>query len=175
MKTIYTLGLFFLFLFISGCQSNDDKVDTTQEIFMRALVNGDSFEVFNNPSNVQAFLYYDTDNVLNFNMRGIDDKDQRIEFGVKEFNGIGTYNLKFNLNDQSDWGQIRLLKNNNDKDYVEYNTQSALTKDGRGSLIITSVDDEKVEGSFEFFVGGVSLENTDDVTVTNGEFKANLK
>lgn len=166
--------LSLLFLLIISCQSNDDIIDSSPEVFLRAQVNGENFRSSDDSFNVQVFLFKDSNDVLNFEMRGIDDEDQRIEFGIKEFDGIGTYDLRFNLNDQSKWGQIRILINDSEN-YAAYNTQSVLTKDGAGSLIITSIDDEKVEGAFKFFVGGTSSGSHDDIAVTNGVFKAAFK
>lgn len=161
-------------MLITNCQVEDEKVEDSQEVLMKAIINGENFQVVDNPSNIQAFIYKDSEEVLNFNIRGIDKENKIIEFGIKEFDGVGTYDLKFNLNNQSNWGQIRLPVNDG-KDYEEYNTQSAITKNGRGSLKITSVNTKKIEGVFEFFVGVSSTSIEDGFTITNGVFSASLK
>lgn len=173
MKTITKLS-YALFLSLSfalfSCSGDDDNGSTNNNNnnnnnnsseYVKAKVDGQNFSSSTTIDAVAASN--PTANVLT--VQGSDNSGKYIHIMLMSYNGEGTYDVSNQLNGNITYGTISPI--------ASYS--SAAGGGATGEVVITSVSATKVEGTFTFTGRKMEEGSTETVTVTQGEFKANIQ
>lgn len=170
MKTItklsYTLIL-ALSICLTSCSGDDDNGSTNNNNnnpsgeFVKAKVGGQNFSSSTTFDAVAA----SNPNASTLVIQGSDDSGKAIQLMIMNLNGTGTYNVTNMQNGQALYTTVN--------PFASYS--SAAGNGASGEIKITLIDDTKVEGTFSFTGRKVEEGSTETVTVTDGEFRANIQ
>ena len=174
MKKFTTILLIAALIFaFQSCEKTDETIpdggDTpTQGEYVKCKINGVDFlskddNLFNHAKIISL------GGLSVHQLRGADDATEAILLSLYDFDGVGTYDVANpDKNTVCQWLTVG--------PYATYDCslKNALAGKVAGKVVVTSNSAERIEGTFEFTaVNGV--DETDKVTITNGEFGLNYK
>lgn len=153
----------FLFLFLVG-GSNDDRLNSTDEIFMSAKIDGIEHYLNSGTSSFTARRIIGASGLLQLEVRGISEDGQSVKFTIPAYSGKNQYTIGDNyilpntieysrISPYGTWYCGHPGANESDKNYVE----------------IISDDGQRLEGKFSFT--GLNPDDNSSRKVTEGKFK----
>ncbi len=173
MKKITSILLIATFIFtFHSCKKADETTpeggdDTpTQEEYVKCKINGvDFLSKDDDPFNHAKII--SLGGLTVYQLRGADEATEAIVLGLYDFDGIGVYYV-------ADQDKVTGCQWLTAGPYATYDCNQANAIKGitSGKIEVTFNSAERIEGTFEFTAVNTGDE-TDKVTITEGEFRLN--
>jgi hypothetical protein len=174
MKKINSILLIVLLIAIfQSCKKTDETTPTgdnnpSQEEYVKCKIDGVDFlskdDVLFNHAKIISL-----GGLTVYQLRGADDATEAIVLSLYDFEGVGLYDVS-NPDKESNCQWLTVGP------YATYdcNQKNAIAGKVSGKIEVTFNSSERIEGTFEFTA--INGENeTDRVTITEGEFRLNYK
>ena len=173
MKKFTTFLLIATFIFaFQSCKKADETTpdggdDTpTQEEYVKCKIDGVDF-LSKDEDSFNTAKIFSAGGVTIYQLRGGDESLEAIILGFYDFDGVGVYNIA----DPDKRTGCQYLTVGPPMTY-DCSQGNALEGTTSGKIEITFSSDERVEGTFECIAVN-SGDETDKVTITEGEFRLN--